>query len=158
MVNVGLVLGLALAGCTHEAPGPSMGGIGARAETTLEGAYDDVKSGAKATARAAGYVVEKVSDSTVRVMREAGLSRVAGGISDQWIRAKVKSKLAIDPGTSARDIAVDSDAGVVTLRGTVANDTEAVRAIQDALDTNGVLAVNAELRGTNQATRQIYEP
>ncbi|HZS37349.1 MAG TPA: BON domain-containing protein [Polyangia bacterium] len=161
LLRLGLAFGLAgilAGGCAHETAGPSMGGIGGRSEATLDGAYDSVKSGAQATARAAGYVVERVSDSTVRVMREAGLNRVASGISDAWIKTKIKSKMAVDPDVRARDIKVDSDAGVVTLRGEVQNQAEAVKAIQAALDTNGVLAVNAELASpANQADVRTYQ-
>lgn len=138
-------LGLTLAGCAHQSGETSQGGIIGGTEDTFEAAYDAVKSGAKATARSGGLVIDKVGDGTIRVMREAGLSKTANAVSDDWIRAKLKSRYAVDPDVKARDIKIDSDAGVVTLRGQVASQQEAIKAIQDALDLNGVLAVNSEL-------------
>jgi osmotically-inducible protein OsmY len=157
--TLALALALGLAGCAHEQAPPSSGGIGTRSEATLEGAFDAVASGAQQTARAGGYIVERVNDDTVRVMREAGLERVAGGIGDAWIKTKIESKFLADPGVKVRDIHVSSDAGVVTLRGQVRNESEAVRAIEDALNVNGVVAVNAQLDypGQNQANRRTYE-
>lgn len=150
LCHLALAIGL-VTGCAHEAMGPSMGGIGGQAESSLEGAYESVKSGGKATARGNGFIVEKVSDQTVRVMREAGLSKVAGGVGDPWIANKVKR-------TVGGDLEVESDAGVVTLRGKVGSQADAVKAIEDTLDVNGVIAVNAELAWpSSQATRKTYE-
>ncbi len=144
-------------GCAHEAAPPSSGGIGSRSEATLDGAFDSVMRGAQPTARAGGFVVERVNDRTVRVMREAGLERVGGGISDASITSRVESAFSTDPDMQRLQVA--SDAGVVTLRGRLRSEGEAVRAIQNALDVNGVVAVNAELEypPQNQANVRTYE-
>ncbi len=151
-------MGLTLAGCAHQPAGPSQGGIIGGTEDTFEAAYDSVKSGAKATARAGGLVIDKVGDGTIRVMREAGLNKTANAVSDEWIRGKLKERYAMDPDVKAPEIKVDSDAGVVTLRGQVASQQQAMKAIQDALDVNGVLAVNSELEyPASQANVREYQ-
>ncbi len=146
-------------GCAHQAIAPSQGGIIGGTEDTFESAYQAVRSGEKATARAGGWIIDRVGDGTIRVMRESGLDKTANAISDEWIRSKIAGRFALDPDVKARDIKVDSDAGVVTLRGQVASEQEAIKAIQDALDLNGVLAVNSELQyPMSQANVREYHP
>ena len=68
------------------------------------------------------------------------------GISNVWITGKVKSKLAVDPKVSALRIAVDtSEDGIVSLHGRVANARVASQAITDAIDVQGVNAVDSYL-------------
>ena len=113
----------------------------------FESAYDSVKSGAKSTAHYGEYVLDRAGEGVVRVYREtkSGAASAGESVSDAYITAKIKGKLATDKAVKSGDVKVDTDAGVVTLRGMVRSQHEAARAIQDALDTGGVYAVNSEL-------------
>jgi osmotically-inducible protein OsmY len=57
------------------------------------------------------------------------------------LTTEIKNKLAADSTVQARDISVDSDRGVVTLRGTVESQPAKDRAIQIARETKGVVNV-----------------
>ncbi|MBI4248647.1 MAG: BON domain-containing protein [Elusimicrobia bacterium] len=66
-------------------------------------------------------------------------------LSDQWITAKIKSKLIADKTVQARSINVDTVRGVVTLRGTLSSRKERKRAVAIARETQGVKKVVEEL-------------
>ncbi len=77
----------------------------------------------------------------------AGQDQSAGTtVSDQWITTKVKSKLIADDMVKARNINVDTTAGVVTLRGIVFSSREKERAIVLARETKGVRRVTSHLK------------
>lgn len=86
--------------------------------------------------------------ATIAVACLVGLSagcattRPAGEqVNDSWITSKISSKLAADPQVSAAEVDVDTENGVVTLRGVVATDEERQEAVQLAVDTRGVVRV-----------------
>src|SRR5688572_23938448 len=64
--------------------------------------------------------------------------------SDSMITVKIKGKLAAEHITSAKDISVETNNGVVTLKGVTASNTEAAKAVEIAQSTNGVQKVDAE--------------
>lgn len=63
------------------------------------------------------------------------------GVDDSTVTAKVKTKLVTDTQTSAIKIGVETSGGVVTLSGTVPNDTEKNKAEELARNTDGVKRV-----------------
>lgn len=76
----------------------------------------------------------------------AGKDQSAGQtVRDQSITTKVKTKLIGNSDVAARNINVDTDAGVVTLRGTVRSSKEASIAVKIARGTKGVKAVVSKL-------------
>jgi hyperosmotically inducible periplasmic protein len=70
---------------------------------------------------------------------------VSETVTDQTIVARVKAKLAIDSSVPALDINVDSDRGVVTLRGVVESDEIARQAISLARTVGDVRRVESQL-------------
>jgi hyperosmotically inducible protein len=76
----------------------------------------------------------------------AGIVVVAATISacarsNAGLTTEIKTKLAADTTVQAHDINVDSDKGVVTLRGAVDSQAAKERAIQIARETKGVVSV-----------------
>jgi osmotically-inducible protein OsmY len=72
--------------------------------------------------------------------RAAG-SRMADAIEDGALTAKIKSKMALDDYVKARDIDVDTSDGLITLTGTLHTEAERERAVQLALQTEGVRTI-----------------
>ncbi|MBI4378500.1 MAG: BON domain-containing protein [Nitrospinae bacterium] len=62
-------------------------------------------------------------------------------VDDQWITTKIKSKFIADPDISAFKINVDTENGVVTLKGKVNSEGEAEKAVLIAKNTKGVKKV-----------------
>ena len=67
-------------------------------------------------------------------------------LNDGALTAKIKSKMALDDLVRARSIDVSTEAGVVTLGGTVRSATERDRAVQLARETAGVTRVIDHMR------------
>jgi len=67
-------------------------------------------------------------------------------LNDGALTAKIKSKMALDDLVRARSIDVSTDAGVVTLGGTVRSAAERDRAVQLARETAGVNRVIDHMR------------
>src|SRR5262245_7976366 len=67
-------------------------------------------------------------------------------IHDASITAAVKLSLAFEPGVRAIGVNVDTNGGVVTLRGEVSNESERQLATKVAEDVSGVTEVVNELR------------
>lgn len=67
-------------------------------------------------------------------------------IDDAFITASVKIALAVKPGVAATDINVDTDQGVVTLRGEVGTEAERQLAVMVAEDIESVTEVVSELK------------
>ncbi len=65
-------------------------------------------------------------------------------VSDTWITSKVKSTFIADKSLSALDIKVETNQGVVSLSGVVANDAERDLAIAKTQEVEGVRDVAAE--------------
>lgn len=70
---------------------------------------------------------------------------IGTSIDDAWIHAKVVAKLIADTGTAARNINVDVNNNVVTLRGSVGSMDEKAEVQRLATDTNGVKRVINQL-------------
>lgn len=66
-------------------------------------------------------------------------------VDDQLIVSSIKTKLLADSEVSGLDINVDSDKGVVTLKGVVKSQHEAEKAITLATQVNGVKDVRSKL-------------
>ncbi|MGE0127349.1 MAG: BON domain-containing protein [Blastocatellales bacterium] len=71
----------------------------------------------------------------------AGFGCEGRNVTDTAITTKVKSRLASDAETSALNINVDTNGGVVTLTGAVPTQTEKAQAEQVARNTEGVTRV-----------------
>lgn len=67
-------------------------------------------------------------------------------VGDAAITASVKAKLMTDENVAARRIDIETENGVVTLRGTVATPAEAERAIELAKTADGVRLVHSYLK------------
>lgn len=67
-------------------------------------------------------------------------------VTDTWITTKVKSELAKDKSTKAKDIHVTTKDGVVMLDGTVTSDAEKDKAETDAKMVKGVTSVTNNLK------------
>jgi len=67
-------------------------------------------------------------------------------VSDAEITASVKAKFMTDENVAARHINVETDNGIVTLRGKVSSETEADRAIELAKTADGVRLVHSYLK------------
>ena len=74
-----------------------------------------------------------------------GANRAENALEDGALTAKIKSKMALDDSVKALDINVDTNAGIVTLRGTVHSQAEKTRALQLARETAGVKSVEDRL-------------
>lgn len=139
------------AGCAHG----SVSRTAQNTENTVANSFDDayakVRSGAESGVQYGQYVLDSAGNGAVRVYRSAknsvlGASNsVTGTLSDAQVTAEVKSRLTTDKAVNSRDIHVSTDAGVVTLEGTVRDQHEASRAVEDALAVNGVYAVDSRL-------------
>lgn len=81
----------------------------------------------------------------VRTKAQAAGAKIASATSNARIVTSVKAKYALDKDLSARAIEVSCDAGVVTLRGSVATEALIGKAIALALDTDGVTQVKSSL-------------
>ena len=67
------------------------------------------------------------------------------GVKDSWITSKAKMKLVADKRTKARQIKVETQSGVVTLRGKVASPEERVAAEEITKGVDGVKSVRNTL-------------
>ena len=65
-------------------------------------------------------------------------------ITDSWVTAKVKSTLLYSSNVSGADVGVSTDAGVVSLTGTLSSGAERALAIELVDNVRGVKSVNAQ--------------
>jgi hyperosmotically inducible protein len=65
---------------------------------------------------------------------------------DSWLTAKVQAKYFMDREVKASDIDVDTQGGVVTLKGTVETEAERRQAVALARNTDGVKSVTDQLQ------------
>lgn len=142
-----LLAALGLVACAHQESGPSESYL-EQSKSAFATAYDAVKTGAQQTATAGKYALQAVGSGTVRVWDRTKELASSGTntVEDGWITGKIKSEYAVDPVVKAGHINVDTDNGVVTLRGQVQDEAVAERAINTALATKGVLAVESKLQ------------
>jgi osmotically-inducible protein OsmY len=145
MLRIASVLALCAVGCAHETPETK--GL---TQSGFDHAYDKVASGSQARARGDGYLVERTNDQSVRVIKETPTGGLGGDVSDAWITTKVKGKLGLEEGLSSKSIHVATDAGMVTLTGSVSSRGAAAKAIRDTLSLDGVTAVNSQLEWPGQ--------
>jgi osmotically-inducible protein OsmY len=85
------------------------------------------------------------TDDMAREAREQAQTRgdkIGTSVEDAWIHTKIESKLVTNSETPARDIHIDVQNGVVTLRGTVGVASQKADAGRIAKDTDGVKRVN----------------
>jgi hyperosmotically inducible periplasmic protein len=88
-------------------------------------------------AREAGAAVgEKVAIGANEAQRAVGNAALTG---------KIKAKMALDDTVKAAAIDVETNGGVVTLKGTVRSEAERTRAVQLARETDGVTSVRDRL-------------
>lgn len=95
---------------------------------------------AKNAGTGAGHMVKSGAEATADAVKEA-----PGNTSDAAISTAVKGKLADDESVSASNIDVDTDNGVVYLKGKQDSQAAAQRAEQIARQTDGVRAVVNEI-------------
>ena len=74
-----------------------------------------------------------------------GANRAERAAADGALTAKIKSKMALDDEVEALNIDIDTDGGVVTLRGAVTSANERERAVRLARETDGVTSVVDQL-------------
>jgi len=99
------------------------------------------------SALAAPVLIVSLSTGCSRASSEKEQPRTVGQtLRDAGITASVKMSLAFEPGVSAIGINVDTDRGVVTLRGEVRNESERQLATKVAEDAAHVKEVVNELR------------
>ena len=86
------------------------------------------------------------SSTVVREKARAAGQSIAGAAANARITGAIKAKLIAEPGLSAFAINVDTTDGFVTLSGRVAAHDQVARAVQLALDTDGVHKVVSTLQ------------
>jgi len=119
--------------------------------STAKNTGEAVKEGTEEVAQEVGDktedVAEEVGDKTEDVgeaVKETA-EEVGEEVQDGSITAAIKMKFANDEVVSASNIDIDTNNGVVTLNGTVANQTEANRAVELAQAVDGVKNVRSNL-------------
>jgi osmotically-inducible protein OsmY len=90
------------------------------------------QTGAERAKRAGQEIANKAA--------EAG-SEAKDALEDGALTAKIKAKMTLDDSVKARDLNVDTVAGVVTVTGKVHSSAERERALALARETNGVRQV-----------------
>lgn len=128
-----LVFGAALVGCDRPDDGQT---VGQRVDEAVAKTERQADRAADA-AREAGQDIKQGAES-------AG-ARAADAVSDATITAEVKAALAADPELSALRINVDTNNGVVTLRGPAPDEKSCGRATQLAASPKGVMRVDNQL-------------
>lgn len=112
----------------------SMNGV-----VTLSGQVNDATHNYLAQETAAGLPGVQRVDNRLEIKVE-GMEK-----SDSWIRAKVRSVLALHGSVSGSNTQVDTRDGVITLRGVAASEAQKELATDYASDVQGVLRVTNEM-------------
>lgn len=128
---------------------------GAQADKALQSTRDAAEQAKQVLAArldaldlSAGEIRKELS-ATGKVVRRRARdlgAAIADATADAQITTAVKTKLAADPKLSALDISVNTTAGRVTLSGAVATPSLIGKAIELALQTDGVHAVVSTLQ------------
>jgi len=151
-------------GCSHQeatAQSQSSSSAWQQAKGDFASAYGAVKSGVERSATAGKYALKDVGNGVVRVTDQSKRAIYKGGeaVSDGWITTKLESKYAVDKDVKMSNVGVETNGGVVRLTGNVDNAREAKRAIDMALDTKGVVAVDSDLQyPTRRQPGRVYTP
>jgi osmotically-inducible protein OsmY len=96
----------------------------------LKAIVEELKQTGRVIRRKAGQAARKIDDAT----------------EDGRTTAAIKSRLALDPSLSALEISVDTTDGRVTLAGKVHSPEDVARAMQIALEQEGVYEVISTLQ------------
>ena len=96
-----------------------------------------------------------VAAATAVVLGSATASHAGAGqeVKDSWITSKTKTALAFNGDVKARRIKVETDQGVVTLRGKVGTAEERATAEHVVRDIDGVASVRNTLEVVPEASR-----
>jgi hyperosmotically inducible periplasmic protein len=89
--------------------------------------------------------VEKAEEAAHEKNEKIEDAKDSNALKDAKITTEVKLKLAEDPDVSALKIDVDTNAGIVTLRGTVKSRAAAAKAVHLAESVDGVKSVKSVL-------------
>lgn len=84
--------------------------------------------------------------------KERPMAQAGEAVTDSWITTKVKADLLATDGVAGTDINVDTQDGVVTLKGSVKSQAEADRAVMIARGIKGVTSVDSQLSTAAAAT------
>jgi osmotically-inducible protein OsmY len=115
-----------------------------------------VEKGAAKAGAAAGGAMDKAGDA----MDEAGAtvadaaSAASDRVSDIWITSEAKLRLLAADDAPALDVNVDTENGVVTLFGVVANEAEKKAAEATVREVKGVESVQNELQVVSKARQE----
>jgi hypothetical protein len=82
----------------------------------------------------------------------------SGDLTDAQVAGNVQTKISSDPSLSGREIAINSDKGVVTLSGAVNSDAEITSALNDAQQAQGVKQVISRLAVQTAQAAPTPEP
>jgi hyperosmotically inducible protein len=101
-----------------------------------------------ATVTLMGVTARATAEQSTTPNAQAQPQERKGGnpITDGWITMKVHSQFVTEDALEDSDIDVDTNAGVVTLNGTVATDAGRTRAVAITKATDGVKSVTDKLR------------
>jgi hyperosmotically inducible protein len=92
-----------------------------------------------------GYAAPAAQEQAAQEAREA--ARQSGNaVKDSWVTMKIHSSFVPEDALEGSDIDVDTNAGVVTLTGTVPTAAAKTRAVAIAKATDGVKSVTDQLR------------
>ena len=89
------------------------------------------------------------SGMVVRDKARAAGDSIAGAAGNARVTAAIKARLVAEPGLSSFSINVDTTDGLVTLSGKVSSHDQVARAVQLALETDGVRRVISTLQVTS---------
>ena len=119
-----------------------------KVELAFDRAWESVALGARKTAKAGEWLIERTEEGAVVAYRgvEKGAKAAAQQVDDAAILTAIKARLVVDPATSVRRVSVDVEGGQVTLKGDVRSVEEAKTAVRLARQTSGVKRVTSNLR------------
>jgi hyperosmotically inducible protein len=112
------------------------------------------------TALFAYPVVSAAQSATTPATTPAPAAEPQGGgigVKDSWITSKTKMKLVADKRTKARQIKVETQSGVVTLRGKVASGDERAAAEEITRGVDGVKSVRNTLEVVAEMKRKAAD-
>lgn len=136
-----LALAAALAGCTRDESGTTMG-------QRLDGALDRVGVAVASARDSLDAAVDGARTSApdlALTLTDTALIETLG-VADAATAASIKTSLARDPDLRAYPIRVDARNGVVSLKGEIDDQDSRARAEQIARSANGVVRVKNKLR------------
>ena len=116
-----------------------------KAVHTAEAMADSIKQ--KVSEVKVGDILDELnrSGTVIREKTAKASDYIADATADARLTGAIKTKLIAEPNLSAGKINVDSRSGEVTLAGSVATTNQLVRAINIALQTEGVRKVTSTL-------------